>query len=77
MEFPKLYTLQDQVQLDYLLKQLRWEKTVANNFLIALDSMQLCSGFTAPILELVATTLDLSHRPNSAVQTQYDFTSEY
>ena len=58
MEFPELYTLQDQVQLDYLLKQLRWDKTVANDFLVTLDSIQLCSGFTSPLLESVTTTLD-------------------
>ena len=51
LEFPDTATLQDQVQLDYLIKQLRWDKLVANDFLVALDSVQLCSGFTSPILE--------------------------
>ena len=58
LEFPELYTLQDQVQFDYLLKQLRWDKMVANDLLVTLDSVQLCSGFVAPILESVTTTLD-------------------
>ncbi len=56
--FPEVYTLQDQVQLDYLLKQLRWDRTVANDFLVILDLVQLCSGFTAPILASVVTTID-------------------
>jgi hypothetical protein len=51
MEFPDTYTLQDQIQLDYLIKQLRWDKVVANAFLVTLDSVQLCSGYTSPILE--------------------------
>ena len=51
LEFPETYTLQDQVQLDYLIKQLRWDKVVANDFLVTLDSVQMCSGFVTPILE--------------------------
>lgn len=51
IEFPDAYTLQDQVQLDYLVKQLRWNKSVANAFLVALDSVQICTGLTTPILE--------------------------
>jgi hypothetical protein len=51
MEFPETGTLQDQVQLDYLVKQLRWDRTVANYFLVTLDWVQMCSGFVEPILE--------------------------
>ena len=58
MEFPELTTLQTQIQLEYIIKQLRWAKTVANDFLVTLDSIQLCSGFSRPILESVADTLD-------------------
>ena len=54
MEFPEVYTLQDIIQLEYLIKQLRWDKTVANDFLVALDSVQICAGFTSPILEYTA-----------------------
>ena len=48
-----MYTacLQDQVQLDYLLKQLRWDKSVAKYFLVTLDSVQMSLGFTRLILE--------------------------
>ena len=59
LEFPEMYTLQDQVQLDYLIKQLRWDRTVANDFLVTLDSVQMCSGFTTPILE--TTTEPISY----------------
>lgn len=58
MEFPEIYTFQDQVQLDYLLKQLRWDKTVANDFLVTLNSVQLCLGFSHHILDLVSVTID-------------------
>ena len=51
MEFPDAYSLQDQIQLDYLIKQLRWDKVIANTFLVTLDTVQLCSGFASPILE--------------------------
>ena len=51
MEFPETYTMQDQAQIPYLLKQLRWDKTVANNILVTLDHIQLISGFATPILK--------------------------
>lgn len=58
MEFPEIYTLQDQVQLDYLMKQLRWGHTVANDFMVTLDSVQLCSGYCEPILSSTTGTID-------------------
>ena len=58
MEFIEAYTLQDQVQLNYLIKQLRWDRVVANDFLVALDSVQMCSGFVEPILESVADAIE-------------------
>lgn len=51
LEFPEMYTIQDQLQLDYVVKQLRWGKGVANDFLVTLDNVQLCSGLTRPLLE--------------------------
>lgn len=50
MAFLELYTLQDQVQLDYLLKQLCWDRMVLNDFLVTLDSVQLCLGFLTSLL---------------------------
>ena len=58
LEFPDIFTLQNQIQLDYLIKQLRWDKTVANDFLVTLDSVQLCSGLSSPILESTGLTID-------------------
>jgi hypothetical protein len=58
MAFPDISALQDQVQIDYILKQLRWDKMVANDFLVTLDSVQLCSGYCCPVLESVADTID-------------------
>jgi hypothetical protein len=51
LEMMETYTLQDQVQLSYLLKQLRWDRTVANDILVTLDNLQLCSGLLLPVLE--------------------------
>jgi hypothetical protein len=57
LELMDMYTLQDQVQLSYLLKQLCWDKTVANDILFTLDNLQLCSGFTLPVLEFPSLPL--------------------
>ena len=54
MEMLEAYTLQDQVQLSYLLKQIRWDKTVANDILVTLDNLQLCSGLIHPVLEFTS-----------------------
>ena len=71
LEFPEMRTLQDQLQLDYILKQLRWDKTVANDFLVTLDTVQLATGLTSPILEYTdppvayldkSFIIDLRHR---------------
>ena len=51
MEMMEAYTLQDQVQLSYLLKQFHWDKTVANDILVTLDNLQLCSGLIQPVPE--------------------------
>jgi hypothetical protein len=58
MELLHTYTLQMQVQLNYVIKQLRWNKMVANYFLVALDSVQLCSGFVNPIMEMTEGNID-------------------
>ena len=54
MEYPEAYCLQDQTQLPYLLKQLRWDKDVANGLLVTLDLLQLQSGFIKSIMEHTA-----------------------
>ena len=58
LEFPDISIVQDQVQLDYVIKQLRWDRTVANDFLVTLDSVQLCSGFVTPLLQNTTRRLD-------------------
>lgn len=65
LEFPDTYTLQDTVQLEYLIKQLRWDKTVANDFLVALDWVQLCSGLIKPIMEY--TSGDINYLAQSYI----------
>jgi hypothetical protein len=51
MEMMETYTLQDQVQLSYLLKQLHWDRTVANDIMVTLDNLQFYSGLILPVLE--------------------------
>jgi hypothetical protein len=63
MGFPKVYTMQDQAQIPYILKQLRWNKTVANDTLVTLDHIQLTLGFVAPILQ--STTKPIGYIDNS------------
>ncbi len=58
LEIPEMYTLQDQVQLHYLLKQLRWDRTVANDLLVTLDNFQLVSGLISPLLEYPSPPVD-------------------
>jgi len=58
MEFPEVYTLQDQVQIPYLLKQLRWDKTVANNALVTLNNLQMVSGFVLPLFQTTAQEIE-------------------
>lgn len=51
LEFTEAYTLQDQLQIPYWIKQLRWDKTVANNFLGVLENLQLVSGLVTPVFD--------------------------
>ena len=44
MELPKIYTLQDQLQMSNVIKQLQWDQTLANNILVTLDNIQLTTG---------------------------------
>jgi hypothetical protein len=51
MGFPKVYTMQDQAPIPYILKELRWDMMVANDILVTLDHIQHTSEFVAPILQ--------------------------
>ena len=51
LAFPHVHTLQTEVQLRYILKQLRWNRTVANDIIVTLDSIQLYAGLQYPLLE--------------------------
>ena len=51
MEIPEAYTLQDQLQIPYVIRYLRWYKMVANDILVTLDNIQLNAGFVTPIME--------------------------
>ena len=65
MAFPEIYTLQLSTQLEYLIKQLRWDHTVANDYLVALDSTQLHTGVGPPLLEI--TSPPIKYVTNSSI----------
>ena len=62
LEITEAYTLQDQLQIPYWIKQLRWDETVANNFLVVLDHLQLVSGLTTPVFETTGVSLSYINR---------------
>ena len=61
MNYPSFLIIQDQMNIMNLLKQLRWNKTVANDFLVTLSAVQFTSGLCEPIL--METKTDLSYIP--------------
>ena len=58
MEIPDCYSLQTTLQIPFLIKQLRMNTTVANNFLTTLNNIQLVSGLTTNILDNMNVPLD-------------------
>jgi hypothetical protein len=58
MEFPEAHSLQNQTQIPFMLKQLRWDKTLANNILVTLDHVQLLTGFTTPVMQNTTNKID-------------------
>ena len=58
MMLPDAYTTQDQVQIPFIIRQLRWDRLVANDILVTLDALQLCTGFIYPIMEYTSTRAD-------------------
>ena len=57
MNYPSFQVLQDQMGTMNLLKQLQWNKTVANDFLVTLSAVQFTSGLCEPILMDTSTDL--------------------
>jgi hypothetical protein len=58
LEFPEAHILQNQTQEPSMLKQLRWDKTLANDILVTLDHIQLLTGFTTPVMQNTASKID-------------------
>ena len=54
--------LQNQVQLEYWLNQLRWDKTVGNGFRETFKQVQLKSGFTTTPLEEMTQVIKYIYR---------------
>jgi hypothetical protein len=44
--------------MKYMLKQLRWDETIAGDILTTLENIQLATGFTSPILEATSLPID-------------------
>ena len=51
MEIPDMYSRQTELQTEYVIKQLRNGKTLAEDFLFTLDELQLQSGLITPLYE--------------------------
>ena len=58
MEFPEAYDLHDQLQITDTIRQLQWDKTVANDILVTLDNIQFNAGFAIPIMEDTRPRMD-------------------
>ena len=41
-----------------MIKQLRWDKTIANDTLVTLDNVQLLDGFTTPVMQNITNKVD-------------------
>ena len=52
------YSLQDQLQVESVLKQVRWGGTVGGAIGVTFDNIQLASGFVQPVLEVTKCRLD-------------------
>lgn len=52
-----------------MIKQLQWGHMVLNDFLVTLDSVQLCSGFSTPLLTSTSTQVDY-FEPNYIIDVQ-------
>ena len=46
------------MQIPDIIRQLRWDKTVANNILVTLDNVQLDTGFVTPIMVGTSVRMD-------------------
>lgn len=57
LDFMEVRTLQLTTQVSYVLKQLRWDKTVANDIIVTLDTLQLASGLSQPLMEYPSTPI--------------------
>jgi len=58
MDLPELFSRQTELQVENVIKQLRNGGTVANDFLVTLDMIQLISGLTTPIFEYAEKKLE-------------------
>ena len=61
MNYPPFTILQYQLGIVNMIKQLRWNKTIANDVLVTLSAVQFTSGMCTPIL--IDTSTDISYVP--------------
>ncbi len=57
LNYPSFQIHQDQLGIMTMLKHFRWNKTVGNDMLVVLSTVQLLSGLCEPIMEDVTTNL--------------------
>ena len=62
MNYPNFQIIQDQKGILYLLQQLRWQGTIANDLLTVLSVIRLVSGPCVPILEDTTTPLEFMNQ---------------
>ena len=58
MNYPDFQIIQDQKGILYLIQQLRWQGTIANDLLTVLSAIPLVSGLCRPLLEDTTTTIE-------------------
>ncbi len=58
MEIEEAYTIQDQLRVANVMKQLHWDQTLANDLLITIDNIQLTLGYVRPFFEDTGNRLD-------------------
>ncbi|KAL7430492.1 hypothetical protein ACHAXH_001865 [Discostella pseudostelligera] len=54
MAFPEVGAIQLSTQLEYFIKQLRWNRIMANTLLVTIETIQLHTGVGPPLLESVS-----------------------
>ena len=55
LNYPQFKTIQTMRSITYIIKQLRWNKDIANDIRVSIEATQLMAGIEHPIMEHVET----------------------